>query len=270
MDEELRNGLWNVVVRYFFQPAFLKRAHQMVPDPVATGPLEALVQAIWMDLLKLPLDTRGNYWADQYKQLRDIFMAATWNRVYEFIEFLPNNWPIDFKPYAIGFVAATNVILTRELSAYRFLGTTLIRITDEQELAAIEEATRLPKSVSVVSQHIDAAVRLLADRKNPDYRNSIKESISAVESFCSLLAGQDKANLTAALGKLEARKALHPALKKAFATLYGYTSDASGIRHALLDEEELTFDDAKFMLVACSGFVNYLRGTASRAGLIVS
>jgi len=270
MNEELRNGLWNVVTTHFFQTKYLKRAHQMIPEPVATGPLESAVQAIWTDLFKLPLDTRGQYWADQYKQIRDHFMTSTWNRVYEFVEFMPNHWSSDHPWDAAGFISATNTILTRELSAYRFVGTTLLRITDEQEISAIEEATRLPDSVAVVSKHIDAAIRLLADRKTPDYRNSIKESISAVESFCSLLARQDKANLATALATLEGQTALHPALKKAFSALYGYSSDANGIRHALMDEHDLTFDDAKFMLVACSAFVNYLRGTASRTGLLLS
>ncbi len=39
--------------------------------------------------------------------------------------------------------------------------------------------------------------------------------------------------------------------------LYGYSSDEDGIRHAILEEKEIGFDEAKFMLVACSGFVNY-------------
>jgi hypothetical protein len=41
--------------------------------------------------------------------------------------------------------------------------------------------------------------------------------------------------------------------------MYGYTSDAEGIRHALLEEPTLEQADAIFMLVTCSAFVNYLR-----------
>ena len=66
---------------------------------------------------------------------------------------------------------------------------------------------------------------------------------------------------------MEKRIKLHGALKRAFNILYGYTSDANGIRHALLDEANLTFDEAKFMLVSCSAFINYLKGTASEAGI---
>ena len=34
--------------------------------------------------------------------------------------------------------------------------------------------------------------------------------------------------------------------------------DADGIRHAMLEESNLSYIDAKFMLVACTNFINYL------------
>ena len=58
-------------------------------------------------------------------------------------------------------------------------------------------------------------------------------------------------------------------MKEAFIKLYHYTSGADGIRHAigLLEEPNLSFEDAKFMLVSCSTFINYLISKASKAGL---
>ncbi|MFH1639453.1 MAG: hypothetical protein ABIB93_03970 [Chloroflexota bacterium] len=109
----------------------------------------------------------------------------------------------------------------------------------------------------------------LSDKTSPDYRNSIKESISAVEAICRAITGNDKATLGEALkiiqeqGKLN----LHTALKQAFSNLYGYTSDAEGIRHALLDEPNLNSEDALFMLVSCSAFINYLGSKASKTGI---
>jgi hypothetical protein len=57
------------------------------------------------------------------------------------------------------------------------------------------------------------------------------------------------------------------AIKKSFSALYGYTSDADGIRHAMLDEASLTFTDAKYMLIACTAFINYVLGKAADLGL---
>ena len=47
--------------------------------------------------------------------------------------------------------------------------------------------------------------------------------------------------------------------------MYGFTSDAEGIRHALLDEPTLTFTDANFFLVQAAGFVNYITGKQADA-----
>lgn len=49
--------------------------------------------------------------------------------------------------------------------------------------------------------------------------------------------------------------------------MYGYTSDEDGIRHSLLEESTLKFMDAKFMLVSCSAFINFLIDKASEAGI---
>ena len=108
--------------------------------------------------------------------------------------------------------------------------------------------------------------RLMSDRKSPDYRNSIKESISAVEAICRLITNHKKVTLGQCLKEMEGAKVmLHGALKKAFSNLYGYTSSAAGIRHALMDEPRLSFEDAKFMLVSCSAFINYLVSKAGKA-----
>jgi hypothetical protein len=78
-----------------------------------------------------------------------------------------------------------------------------------------------------------------------------------VESLAIELVGE-KATLGQLLKKMEAQRALHPALKVAFSSLYGYTNDSDGIRHALTDKSSLTKSDARLMLICCSAFVNYV------------
>ena len=104
-----------------------------------------------------------------------------------------------------------------------------------------------------------SALEHLSRRGNPDYRNSIKESISAVESIAKEITDNPKATLGAALSKLERDQKLHPALKQGFSNIYGYTNDEGGIRHAMLEEPNLTASDAKFFLVSCASFINYLK-----------
>lgn len=158
-----------------------------------------------------------------------------------------------------------NRILEREMSAYRFVDGQITPITSEVEIAAIEQATQnVEGRFAPVTQHLRTALTLLSDRQQPDYRNSVKESISAVESACKIITNDSKATLGGTLKTLEHNGQLHTALKEGFSKLYGYTSDAGGIRHALLENDyAVSFEEAKFMLVTCSAFVNYLQPQAS-------
>ena len=51
---------------------------------------------------------------------------------------------------------------------------------------------------------------------------------------------------------------IHEAMKSAFEKLYGYTSDENGIRHGGIDFKGASSDDARYMLISCSAFINYL------------
>lgn len=151
-----------------------------------------------------------------------------------------------------------NDLFEREYVGYRFVDERIIPITDENEMQSIEDASKVP--FDGCRAHIKKAIGFIADRENKDYKNSIKESISAVESICEVIVGNKKATLNDALKELEKKGTIiHPALNQAFQKLYAYTSDQGGIRHSDgMFESNVTFEEAKFMLVSCSAFINYL------------
>jgi len=153
-----------------------------------------------------------------------------------------------------------NDFFGREFVGYRFVDGIIVPISDTYEVGVLEEA--LTNQYEPVYQHLSKANKFLADRDKPDYENSIKESISAVEAICEIITGikGKEATLGTMLKKLEENGVeIHPALKSAFSTLYGYASDANGIRHAGdIGGKASTFEEAKFMLVSCSAFINYL------------
>ena len=91
---------------------------------------------------------------------------------------------------------------------------------------------------------------------------------TSVETAARLAAGDPKGTLGSLLPKLQKKLNLHPAQVEGFKKLYGYTSDdEAGIRHGMMDKDDLTSDDARYMLVSCSAFANYLLRLAERAGL---
>ena len=151
-----------------------------------------------------------------------------------------------------------NQLFEKEYVGYRFIDGKAIPITDEIEQKAIEQS--LDTQFAGCKSQIQKALGFLSDRDHPDYKNSIKESISAVESICQIITNDNHATLGEALKLLENKGiTLHPALKKAFSSIYGYTSDEGGIRHAEgMFESNVTFEEAKYMLVSCCAFVNFL------------
>lgn len=166
-----------------------------------------------------------------------------------------------------------NFILERENAAYRFINKRVVPITNEIEINEIEEAFSITNKFTALmgaNLHLNNALEKLSNRKNPDYRNSIKESISAVESLAKVITKDENASLGSALKELKKKNVFHKAFLDGLEKLYGYTSDSNGIRHALLDEPGVDFDDAKFMLVTCSAFVNYILSKINKSGMSFS
>lgn len=151
-----------------------------------------------------------------------------------------------------------NDIFKEEFVSYRIIDRYIIPIEDEAEIYSIKESIDSP--YEEVSRHIEKALIHLSDRKEPDYSNSIKESISSVEAMSRLISGEENLTLGKTLNSLKEQGVyIHEAMERAFKALYGYTSDSSGIRHSFkIGDKEPTLADAKFMLIACSAFNNYL------------
>lgn len=151
-----------------------------------------------------------------------------------------------------------NDLLQSEYVGYRLIDNKIVSITNENEIKEITDALKIKHNDC--KSHLDKALSLFSNRENPDFENSIKESISAVESVCKIITNTKKGSLDDAIKKLKDKGiVIQPAMETAFIKLFAYTSDANGIRHANgVGEGKATFEDAKFMLVTCSAFVNYL------------
>lgn len=271
MEWQLRNSLWNVFDMVIL--ADLRQAWDVGgPFVFSRNPPNAvLFVRLWMYFYKWNLSDLPEYAVGAADIVRRWFFdkkAVPWNRVYDFVECV-GNLDGNMKDNSEMFRVLCNDVLEREFSAYRFVNGTLTPITNEAEIKAIEQAASLDTSqLRPVSLHIDTALKLLADRNKPDYRNSMKESISAVEAICKIIVQDDKTTLGKALDVMKTRMPLHAKLHEAFKALYSYTNDTHGIRHALKDDEEPEAEDAMFMLVSCSAFVNYLVEKARKHNLL--
>lgn len=251
IDSALQTKLWNILKVTLWDRYDI---HNRSYDDV-TKRIDHLVRRLWFNYFNRDLDQLPDFYGRRdngaYDVLKNYFFECQWFEVYDLLETIANDQSDLLSEETRKWINRT---LEEHNAAYRFVGTEIAEITDKSEIQAIEEA--LSSADSPVRTHLDAALRMLSDKESPDYRNSVKESISAVEAACRLVTGSTSATLGDALKKVQN---LHPAMSRAFSQLYGYTNDASGIRHSLTDEAKISYADAKFMLVTCSAFVSYLK-----------
>lgn len=264
LDRETRNALWNLVGPFF---KCSQRSNHVT-----------ICKDIWTDFYHEASDTApqmrtpwdNNPSADElfYRFFRSKIIDEDWTECLDLVEFVVDDFHQDrwnrqlesvlckngpFIPTAAEF----NPIFEYFMVGYRFVGGKLTPITNPNEIQSVEIAAK--QSPPSVRELLSKAVGFLADRKNPDYAKSVDCSISAVESQCKILLGAEKATLGEALSLLEKRGGkLHKALKGAFEKLYGFASDAGGIRHGGINPADVDQALAQFMLVSCSAFVNYL------------
>jgi hypothetical protein len=198
-------------------------------------------------------------------EVKEIIEKGAWSDVLGWLEFVLKHpaCPSDF-------AKQVNSIMGYCRLAYRVVdGQVICPIGSGAERQTIERAFSDLHSTEFhgARNHLRKAANELTAG---NFAGSIRESIHAVESVARTLESDGK--LSKALEKLERSAKIHPAVKNAFAVLYGYTSDEQGIRHAHLNEPSAKPDetDALFMIGACAAFVSYLINKARAAGLLNS
>ena len=256
MDDGLRNGLWDGICI-----GILNGGMNGYDGKLDNGTQALLANRIWHNYWKLPLDRRPLKSREFMDELRTHFLQCKWNKAYDLIEFIIEN--ADRKNPNVSrdideMEIFLNRVLERDNSGFRIAGHKFIDIIDSSSISAISEAADQAK-YSGASTHIKTAIQLLFNRDGPDYRNSIKESISAVESACRSAVNDPKATLGQILKEMGDK--IHPALRDGISKIYGYTSDQEGIRHAMVDASQVTKADAQLMLTICSGIVNFIAAT---------
>lgn len=249
VDLPLFNRIWNI---------FYNREHATSSSFLSFRSQPGKTEQI-LDALGYGYTYPDNYFDrnENIEKLKNRLMDSDWYVIYDFVEIYVSLFSAKSEHQSIE--EELNVVLTEEKAGYRIVDGMVIPITNKHELDALKKAMKT--KYESVNQHIAKAVSLYSKRKNPDYENSIKESISAVEAMCCIITGMTgaQATLGKAIKKLkECGVHIHPALEGAFSSLYGYTSDENGIRHGGIDFKNAPAEDAKYMLVSCSAFVNYL------------
>ncbi len=257
-DTETRNKIYNQIHAFLHTPGF-ESSDDTFYDSVWDFVYK---HHFWAEFFSKPVD-EYRYMSDCAVFLRSMLLNDDpWYRVFDFVEYILNKCThvyeceelndIYSKEKADALTSAINRVLEESKVGYRIIDNKFVPILSDQEKEEVEKA--YSTVFNEANRHVKKAINLLADREDPDYENSIKESISAVESIAKEITGKEKA-----LNVLTQSLQLHPSFKEALDKLYNWTSKDGGIRHGK-SSKSLTPDQntAMFMLVICSSFVNYI------------
>jgi hypothetical protein len=184
-------------------------------------------------------------------QIQERFYKLEWNRTYDFLEFIISSDNYDQRRNNL--VWQLNQVFDEEKIPYKIIDGQVTPLISEEELEEID--TALNSKYDLVSNHLRRALEYYKKRPEADYKNSIKESVSAVEALAKILLN----NPQGTLGKLADDLNIHSALKEAIKKIYGWTSDEGGIRHSEKNgQKSVDIAEARYMLVHCSALVNFL------------
>ncbi len=257
MNDDLRVRLWNTLAEVL---TFFMTNNRIVSTRIR----QILCREIFDAFLKREADDKCHLGLNIY-DVREIknryfeiknryFNEAEWFHVYDFIEFI---WQqLDAMVRYVGdiyeksriervleeFYLSINRVLEEEYAGYRLIDGEIVPVTSEIEIQSIAQALKSTElgRFNTSREHLKKALSLFSDREAPDYENSIKEAISALEALARELTGKSNATLGEAIPDLAKRLELHPALVGAINKLYGYASDESGIRHSKKRRPTLT------------------------------
>ncbi len=238
MDDTLKNKLWNLIYT-LFQGYIIPELGGYDHDHWRKEFME-IIKKLWGDFLSLQID-KFPYDPDKFIQkIKLKFFELSWNKIYDLLEFFAKNVSDKKK-----FIFDCNQVLEKENSAYRFINTAIVEIGNQTEIESLEQSSSSP--YWQVNEHINKAIGFLSNKLAPDFQNSIKESVSAVEALARIITKNPNGTLGVLTQNpdLNLPKTLQEATKK----IYGFASDKGGVRHANKDETEdhLTYSDALFI-----------------------
>ena len=259
--EKITPEIQNAICSCFDQLEDLYVSANFYHENQARSLLSDLEKEVWTKFLnqRLSMYNYHSFCITDYIENDNNEWFLKLNYIEFIIKFIYKQDKPSFTRVSYNLVTLLNTEFERLNFAYRIVEQEIVEITSEQEIKTIESA--INNSPLNIQMHLNSALEKYAQRPNGDYRNSIKESISAVEAFCRDKTGES--TLGKALSNLEKNNIIIPqSLSSAFLKLYEYTNHAdTGIRHALMDDNGSytpTADEALFMLVSCSAFINYL------------
>lgn len=245
LSKEIRNKLWFEFHKFFV-------ANTQYSSKVKGNAYSSMAENFhetWVHLLGMESDS---FRADAFTQFtKTLIFNAKCEDVINFLDYIIGT------DYVDGDIVS-GIYSSLKLSAYRINEKAkqiyVVSSAEQGEAVANSLNTIFSSKFNGVQTHIRKATEFL---NQGQYRDSIRESIHAVESALRVICGED--TLPDCLKVLAKNKiVLHPALKVGLEKIYSYTSDKEGIRHSLKEDTDFSsLSEAVLMFGLSTSFCGY-------------
>lgn len=210
--------------------------------------------------------------------IHHLLYTTTWVNVFNFIERVYLKLLSEVNSYDINgeiegpikslsevqeyYVNEINTLLNEEGLAYEFDKGLFNRKGFPKTVQSIENATKVlsDPQLNKSRYHFLKALNFFNNIKDPDYENSIKEAICAVEACLIALYSSDISknfeNCIRTIIGNESNKVPAP-LIDSLIKLYGYRNNGIGVSHATNKGLKVSIKEAEFMISVCADYITY-------------
>ena len=262
-DQKTLNKIWDII----YKTIYSKEGEYKIYEKGIKN-IEKVLELIYIDIFKKPSDE-----APEMYRFSNYFYVEVNKKVYNDLK---NMWFNDFnfeqrkniieifcKVMDGGIVNQFNDLFEELLVPYRINSSNMIVSIDSKE-----EYKEIEKAIENES-HMEKALEKLHDREKSDYRNSIKESILAVEEVCksiyTIYNSETKSDkFSDYVDFIEEKFFLHHSFAESLKNIYKFSSDEKWIRHSGKTESNIYYEDARLILIMCSAIINYLKEKKKR------
>lgn len=183
------------------------------------------------------------------------FQKCEWNDIFDFIEYA-----LEIDPQrADKLEEKYNQIFRKHGIKYRLLNGRVVPIVTDIEIEEMSKALHTGESSTDIAYA--EAIKLLSEKKNPDYGAVIAKASNALESMVLAVARDNDVSddtLGKAINKLEDKGVVFDKdMKTIIKSIYTFASNA-GIRHGGTEPTIATEEDAILVMVICAAAINYL------------
>ena len=221
------------------------------------------------------MQSSNDNWPSYQEELKWVLSSTEWSQIFNYCERVYSRLLVEVPDQKEQRIIATkqevekyfteemNILLFEENFSYEFKNGQFERTGRLQTQKSIKRmgAVLSSSSLSFVRQHYNKAVKFFNNIEEPDYKNSIKESLCALESCIESTTGKPASkNFTKSLKELEGNgnSQIPPQITESIIKVFAYRGGGQGVAHSAPNGSKTTKLEAELILNITAAYITYI------------